>query len=384
VPPLRLLAVLKGAYGLSEAPRLWYLEARRRLLELGFQELRLARSTFTLREDDKLVGMLTLHVDDGTLYGDKKSSTVREARKKLDKIFNIKEWHDLTKSADYLGAQWKQSKDGKYITVNMSKYITALQTTEVDRKRKDEDILSDEETTAHRSALMKLAWPVRHVLPQLSYSVSFLASKVTEATVSDMKHLNSIVKEAKSADAQGQALIRFTPLDLDNLLVVTPFDASFAKEEGMKSQSGFMSLLTDRRILEGRAPAALVEFQSARISRVVKSTMSAESASLSLALDRQLYLRLLVEAFIWGEPDTTGNWRHNLKLPGIMVTDARSLYDHLCTTGSMPSERQTLIDLLIARDLTEAKAMEIRWVPTTHMLADALTKSMKLSDVIVQ
>ena len=150
----------------------------------------------------------------------------------------------------------------------------------------------------------------------------------------------------------------------------------------MKSQSGFMSLLTDRRILEGRAPAALVEFQSARISRVVKSTMSAESASLSLALDRQLYLRLLVEAFIWGEPGTTGNWRHNLKLPGIMVTDARSLYDHLCTTGSMPSERQTLIDLLIARDLTEAKAMEIRWVPTTHMLADALTKSMRLSDVM--
>ena len=110
--------------------------------------------------------------------------------------------------------------------------------------------------------------------------------------------------------------------------------------------------------------------------------MSAESAALSLALDRQLYLRLLVEAFIYGEPETTGEWRHKLKIPGIMVTDARSLYDHLSTTGSMPTERQTLIDLLIARDLTEAKAMQIRWVPTTHMLADSLTKTMAASPIM--
>ena len=60
-----------------------------------------------------------------------------------------------------------------------------------------------------------------------------------------------------------------------------------------------------------------------------------------------------------------------------MVTDAKSLYDHLRTTGSVPAERQTLIDLLIARDLSEHGAVEIRWVPTAHQLADILTKMMK-------
>ena len=69
-----MLAVLKGAYGLSEAPRLWYLEARRRLISLGFAELRVSRSAFVLRdknEKTKLVATLTLHVDDGKMRGDK-------------------------------------------------------------------------------------------------------------------------------------------------------------------------------------------------------------------------------------------------------------------------------------------------------------------------
>jgi len=57
-----------------------------------------------------------------------------------------------------------------------------------------------------------------------------------------------------------------------------------------------------------------------------------------------------------------------------LITDARSLYDHLNKTGSVPKEKQTLIDLLVARDLTEAGTLKIRWTPTTHMLADILTK----------
>ena len=66
--------------------------------------------------------------------------------------------------------------------------------------------------------------------------------------------------------------------------------------------------------------------------------------------------------------------RHKLKIPGVLITDAKSLYDHLNKTGSVPKEKQTLIDLLVARDSTEDGAVKIRWVPTTHMLADILTK----------
>ena len=187
--------------------------------------------------------------------------------------------------------------------------------------------------------------------------------------------------EAKDLVDKGEAKIVFRKVDLDKLVVVTSLDASFAKEEGMKSQCGFISVITESYILQEPTVCNIVEYTSTRISRVVKSTMAAESAALSLALDKQLYLRLLTEAIIHGEPSMGPEWRHELKIPGILVTDARSLYDHINKTGSLPSERQTLIDLLIARDLTEAKAITVRWVPTTHQLADIFTKLMKSTPV---
>ena len=58
-----------------------------------------------------------------------------------------------------------------------------------------------------------------------------------------------------------------------------------------------------------------------------ESTMAAESASLSIALDRQLYLRLLVEAMLHGEPESyLHDWHMKLKVPGLCVTDAESLF----------------------------------------------------------
>ena len=59
-----------------------------------------------------------------------------------------------------------------------------------------------------------------------------------------------------------------------------------------------------------------------------------------------------------------------------VVTDAKSLFDHLGRTGGVPTERQTLLDLLVAREMMEADIARIRWVPPAHQLADPLTKSM--------
>ena len=40
-----------------------------------------------------------------------------------------------------------------------------------------------------------------------------------------------------------------------------------------------------------------------------------------------------------------------------------------------------MIDLLVARDLIEANAVKLMWVPTKHMLADILTKMMLAGDI---
>ena len=63
------------------------------------------------------------------------------------------------------------------------------------------------------------------------------------------------------------------------------------------------------------------------------------------------------------------------------MTDAKSMYDHLSKSGSVPCERQTLIDLLVARDLHEQGAIRLHWLPNKHMLADVLTKATHPNEV---
>ena len=56
-------------------------------------------------------------------------------------------------------------------------------------------------------------------------------------------------------------------------------------------------------------------------------------------------MRLLAEAMLYAEPESyLHDWRIKLKVPGLCVTDATSLVDHLRKTGSVPKEKQTLID----------------------------------------
>ena len=377
IAPFALLRVLKGAYGLTEAPRLWYLRARQLLRDCGFVELRCARAVFTLRCDECLVAVLTLHVDDGMLFGHEKHPAFKKAKALINEKFNIKQWHYLLPGVtmDYLGVQWLF--EGDMLIAHMDVYVRALKQIELSTDCSATQKLNPDETAAYRRLLAQARWPVSHVAPKLAYEVSKAAQKdFTELTYEDVKFLNNIIRKLQIMVEKGDARLKFRKLDLSDLQVVTPFDASFAREPGMKSQLGFMNLITSKYIIEQECLCNVVEFQSSTIHRVVKSTLAAEAAALSTAIDRQLYLRLLLESFVYGEPECGPDWRHKLKIPGVLVTDAKSLYDHLSKTGSVPKEKQTLIDLLVVRDLTESKAVTVAWVPTKHMLVDSLTKTM--------
>ena len=383
VPPYTLLRILKGAFGLTEAPRLWYLRARGLLKECGFTELRCARAVFTLFHDGLLIALLALHVDDGMLWGLKGHPRFKRARAQIDKVFNIKQWIAVRPGVDvdYLGVQWH--REGTSMTVHMDTYIGKLEPLEVHGRA--EDLLSKEQVASARRLLAQLRWPISHCVPELSYELSKMAQTAYDKwTVGDLKALSAMVGKLTDVQKAGRARFRLRKMDLAKVLVVTPFDANFGRQEGHKSQLGFFSFLAEEGIETADSVCALVEFGSSVIHRVVRSTLAAEAAALSTALDRQLYLRLVLESLMFGEPDCGPDWRHKLKIKGLLVTDAKSLFDHLGKTGSVPKEKQTLIDLLVARDLMEAQAVRLRWVPTDHMLADVLTKVMKLPPAVLK
>ncbi|MDA8584406.1 hypothetical protein N9L68_09215 [bacterium] len=152
-------------------------------------------------------------------------------------------------------------------------------------------------------------------------------------------------------------------LDLHWLACLTYFDASFAPEVVLKSQGSMFTVLTDQNVTSQQVIGNLVEYESSTIQRVVQSTMAAESAALSKSLDRQLYLRLVVEILLYGQPELQDRDRRTaLRVPGILVADAKSLYDHLQKDGSLPTERRTLLDVLVAKDLVEQRCIDVPWL----------------------
>ena len=72
-----------------------------------------------------------------------------------------------------------------------------------------------------------------------------------------------------------------------------------------------------------------------------------------------------MKSILFGEPQGSDDWRSRLGIPWIMVTDAKSLYDHLPKTISIPKEHQTMIDLMVANSVVDNTVVKIKWLPTT-------------------
>ena len=374
IQPGELLQILKSAYGLTESPRLWYLEALDRMKNTDLQELEICKSCFVASgQDGRSYAILCLHVDDGLLLGDLKDRRVQRLKEQINSMFTIKAWKEL--SADtplqFLGVDVTQ--DARGICDDMSQYIKQIN---IEPLQGNGD-LGPREVTLYRQLVMRLRWPAQQVLPHLLYQVSNLAQRVNKATYADYREAVKLHGQFLEEAAQGRAQLVYPKLnEKDKLFYVSYFDASVGREQDGKSQLGAVHFLTTEQARRGPAPASVIEFTTNKSGRVLRSSMSAESCSMSGCVDRHLYGRLVIDRLLLGNRPLDANWRTTMGLTGGVVTDAKSLFDHLSTTGQLPTERQTMLDLMVSRHHLESGAYELFWVPTHRQFADCLTKKM--------
>ena len=91
--------------------------------------------------------MPTLHVDDGTLAGERSNRIYKKTLAGINGKFNIKEWHDLLEGTDnYLGTRWRQ--DAEIVALGMGECIDSLEEMSVRPASGDLPILNDEEVYA--------------------------------------------------------------------------------------------------------------------------------------------------------------------------------------------------------------------------------------------
>ena len=168
-------------------------------------------------------------------------------------------------------------------------------------------------------------------------------------------------------------------VSLEDCCLVAFSDASHANMPGMGSQGGYMLFVANNGVASSDDQAAMVEWSSHRIKRTVRSTLAAEAAALSEAQDRAEHARVVLAEMLGTNISV---WSDALKIPCYYVIDANSLYDLLNKQGSLPQERRVALDILAMREALERDSDKLRWVPTRHMLADMLTKRMKMGPYV--
>ncbi|OLP77768.1 Fatty aldehyde dehydrogenase [Symbiodinium microadriaticum] len=403
-----LVQLTKAGFGLPESPRLWYLEYKDTIEDLGLRELALVPGLFrAFHPDGTLRAMASVHVDDTRYAGDESSQVLWDAlhqKLKFGKLRRATEgWPDGWQK--FCGPWEKQCPTTCEMWVSMQEYVKSIPlargrdektlpaanakgsstpTASGDDKVviemmhdqitgvHEEPELSPEERKLIGSIVGQLNWAARQGRYDLSFVSSMVQQLAGQGRAEALKWVNSAVRRAREGC---DCVIRRFPCALDEMLIVSVSDAAYGAMPNGGSQGGTLVMIADPAILAGPGPVYIVEATSSKIQRVVRCSMSAEVSSLATAFEHGDYVRavwaeLVDHTFKLGQWKlSAAKWRH------LLVTDAKTGYDAIASEV-LPSDRKIAIDVGVLREglLEPCSENYIRWVPGSEMPGDGLTK----------
>ena len=177
------MKMLKSAYGLADAPLLWYQEADRRLQKCGWQRHPMDKCCYLLnkinvKKELQCAGMLILHVDDILVSGDQ-SDFYKKALQQLRATFDFGKWDVLSKNSPikYCGGVVMMREDGK-IEVSYKEYIKKICPITVAKGRDHSQSINEQEKSKARVLIGALQWPATQGFPGLAASVSIQAGEL--------------------------------------------------------------------------------------------------------------------------------------------------------------------------------------------------------------
>ena len=372
--------LLKSAYGLVNAPLLWYSELKATLLDLGFIMSPFDPCVFVLPRDVKTLseaattdihGIIGIHVDDGIGGGD------QEFHKKL-KCLEAKFPFGSHRKRDmiFTGLHIHQMANGE-IQVDQKEYIQDIPPIQVskDRRADPKNPVLPPELQSFRGLIGSLQYAATNTRPDIACRLSLLQAKIPTATVEDLLEGNRLLMEAKK---HSNVSVKYRTIPIQKIRFATFSDAAFASREKAHSQKGCLVLTTSDQIdHDVSAPISALAWYSKKISRVVGNTLASETYALSGAVDLLGWLRihwawLICPSINWQKLEQVYS-----QIPkAFAIVDCKSLYDLLQKT-SIPqcSEYRTTLEALIIKSrLNEGVA--VKWVHSAAQMADALTKNM--------
>ncbi|CAK8994648.1 unnamed protein product, partial [Durusdinium trenchii] len=371
LPEDAVIEVTGNVYGQNDAPAAWFKEFSSYVKTIGWRQSVLDPCLFVLRDrrSEALIGIMGVHVDDTAVGGS--GAQFEESIKQLKHRFPYRKWR--MKEGEFCGA-WYRQESSKAIHMTMKAFADKIRPINIPKGSPPDRLLDASQIKVLRAVNGSLNWLSSQSRPDLSVQTSLSQQAFPRPTISDYRMANQAIRRAKQHDDLG---IVFAPIDPKDLTIVCHSDAAFANR-GNHTQAGYILGFTEKKLQESEeALWCPVAWRSFKLSRAVNSTLAAESQAMSVATGTLEWLLLLLSEILDGPLDIR-TCRETLKRRRpIVVTDCKSLYDHLHSPSSPTSieDRRTSIDVVIIRESARSMQAFVRWVPTNRMLADSLTKN---------
>ena len=359
-----LYRITGNVYGLANAPRLWTQEVIRKLKDAGFSATTLDRMLFEHRnESGDLTCLALVYVDDFLV-------TFREDFDftKLETMFQWGGWTSATEGFKFKGKFLRLFEDeGEFVlTISQKEFIQAMEPGKISRTRSQQDTkLTAAEMSEFRSVAGSLQGAVGQTRPDCAATVS-LMNHGPDTTVENLKALYKLMTYMK---ATADTCLTMRPIDINlDTHVVSYGDCSWANAQGLRSQEGIVVVLAPPECLEGRARCIMVDWKTCRTPRVVRSTLAGEAYAADDAIDRGAFVNNVLTELLTGQSVL----RTGAKLAHVHATDCRSLFDSVITANPATEEKRVLLAIRAIQEAIDTKLF--RWIPTTQMVADVLTK----------
>lgn len=367
-----LIEVLGNVYGQNDAPAAWYKVFDQEVLKAGFTRSRSDPCLYHLRDQGKLVGILGAHVDDTATGG--AGPCYERAISLLKARFPYRKWR--VHEGEFCGAHYRQCQESFRINMSQQSFVGKIKPAYMPKGRRDqrEAPLDTKEISVLRAINGSLNWLSSQSRPDLSAQTSLSQQAFPKPTVHHLLEANHVIRRAKQFVDLG---IAFQSIPPEDLRLCCHSDAAFANV-GVHTQAGYLPGFTHRGIDEGQAvPWTPAVWRSYRLHRAVSSTLAAEAQAMATATGTLEWTSLLMAEAIDGQFEVREYADVLSRRPPVLVTDCKSLFDHLTSVSSPTAveDRRTSIDIVIIRQSSSRLKASIRWVPTDRMLADSLTKS---------
>ena len=344
----------KTVYGLSDAPRQWFLKLSEELVKSGCHNNSIDPGLFCYHEEGELLGILLCYVDDIAYGGN--SIFHQKVIHHLRQTLKISHEHEGV--FGYIGLQLKQNENFS-ITLHQQNYVDSLQTIKVEKDRiKDKTSkLNAQEYKAMRSLVGQLGWLSGISRPDISFLVSEACSSLKDPTIEDIINLNKIVRHVKNT----QSVILFPSFhSLSHLKLKVYSDASYRNLKEGRSQGGHIIFITDG------VNSAPVAWHSTKIKRIVRSSTASETLSLLDACDTAYLMSKLISESLTGRTDSL--------IPIQCFTDSNNLFGAAHSTATL-SDKKLLVEIASVRERIENKEISLEWVNSSEQIADVLTKN---------